>query len=74
MAIPSHSMSVRTRDERHLDLAEQRLGRGLGERRPEELVQREHRGAVRAAVGRGHLHRHFREGNLRLFPFPATSS
>ena len=56
-------------DQRHLDLAEQRLGRGLGERRREDLVQGEHRGAVRAAVVGRRRHRHLGERDLRL-PLP----
>ena len=59
--------------QRHLDVAEQRLHLHLAERGREELVQREHGGAVGAAVARPPPRPATSANGISAFPFPATS-
>ncbi len=52
--------------QRHLDLAKQVVQLHLGKLRVQQLTQRQHGGAVGAAVGRGARHRHLGERHLGL--------
>jgi hypothetical protein len=52
--------------QRHLDIVEQGCERHLHELRREELVERQHRGAVVAAIGGRLGHHHFGKRDLRL--------